>query len=383
MGRSAIIGVGMTAAGEMWDRSLREIAAEAVQGALSDAGLQHVDAIYVANAYGSTFNQQTHLGALLADFCGLSGVEAFTIESGDASGGAALRAAHLAVQSGEIQTALVLGVEKPTDIVGSARVRAKTIALDADYEAVHGATSTAMAALLMRRYLEEYGLDTSVFEGFSINAHANGKKNEKAMYRNVIKPGAFAHAPMVANPVSLFDEAPDADGAAAVVLTKEESALDLVPQPVVIAGSGAATDKFMIQDRMPMLRLEAAALSAARAFAQAGVTKDDVQMLELHDSFTVIAALSLEALGYADAGKGWELATSGAILSSGSLPMSTFGGLKSRGNPAGATGIYQAVEAVLQLRGQAGSNQIKDVKHALIQNLGGLGASAFTHILRI
>jgi acetyl-CoA C-acetyltransferase len=382
MSKSSIIGVGMTAVGEMWDRSLREIAAEAVQYAMADAGLQRVDAIYVANAYGSTFNQQTNLGALIADFCGLNGVEAFCIEAGEASGGAAIRAAHLAVQSGEIGSVLVLGVEKPTDIVGSGRVRAKTISLDADYEAVHGATLTGMAALMMRRYMYEFGLDVSAFEGFSINAHANGKKNERAMYRNTIKPGVFANAPLVAEPVNLFDEAPDGDGAAAIIITREESAADLVPQPITIAGSAAVTDHFMIQDRPEMLRLSAAASSAERALAQAGLSMDDLHALEIHDQYTILAALSLEALGYAEAGKGWELAANGSILSSGKLPICTFGGLKSRGNPTGASGVYQAVEAVLQLRGQAGANQIAHVRNMLIQNLGGLGNSAYTHILR-
>lgn len=381
MGKSSIIGVGMTAVGEMWDRSLRDIAAEAVQAAMADAGLQRVDALYVANAYSSTFNQQTNLGALLADFCGLNGIEALCVEAGEASGGAAIRAAHLAVQSGELDSVMVLGVEKPTDIVGPGRVRAKTISLDADYEAVHGATTTGMAALMMRRYMHEYGLEISAFEGFSINAHANGKKNERAMYRNAIKPGVFANAPLVAEPVNLFDEAPDGDGAAALIITREESAADLVPQPITIAGSACVTDHFMLQDRSEMLRLTSAAASAERALAQAGLTRDDLQALELHDQYTILAALSLEALGFADAGKGWELAANGTISATGRLPICTFGGLKSRGNPAGASGVYQAVEAVLQLRGQAGANQIANVRNMLIQNLGGLGSNAFTHVL--
>lgn len=382
MTQTAIVGIGMTPVSEHWGLSLRELAAEAGQKALADAGLDSVDALYIANAYGSTFNGQTHSGALIADYMGLQGIEAYTVEAGDASGGVALRTAHMAVLSGLLNTAMVIGVEKATDIVGSSRTRARTVSLDADYEAVHGSTLSAMAALLMRRYMHEYSLELAAFEGFSINAHANGKKNEYAMYRNTIRQGAFANAPMVAEPVSLFDNAPDGDGAAAVVVTRLDGAQDLVPQPVIIAGSSVATDTFMLQEREDMLQLKAGQLSTQRALQQAQVSLDTIDLFELHDGFTILAALSLEAAGFAQRGEGWKLASESITLN-GTIPISTFGGLKSRGNPAGAAGVYQAVEATLQLRGTAGANQVVDAKVAMIQNMGGLASTVATHILRI
>jgi acetyl-CoA C-acetyltransferase len=313
----------------------------------------------------------------------LSGVEAYTIEAADASGAAALRTGYLAVASGAVETALVVGVEKSTDTVGSARVEARNVSLDADYEAPQGATLTALAALLMRRYMYEYGLDLNAFEGFSINAHANGGKNEYAMFRNSIKPGRFAKAPMVADPVNLFDSAPDGDGAAAVILTSLERAADLVPQPVRITGSAAATDTLTLHDRADLMFLKAAALSATKAIQQARIGLRGINLFELHDAFTVLSALTLEAVGFAERGGGWKLAQDSIIGLNGSLPISTFGGLKARGNPAGATGIYQAVEACLQLRGKAGANQVTNAKTAMIQNLGGLGSTAITHILQV
>jgi acetyl-CoA C-acetyltransferase len=234
----------------------------------------------------------------------------------------------------------------------------------------------------MRRYMHEYNLTLDAFEGFSINAHANGGRSEQAMYRNSIKPGRFASAPMVAEPVSLFDMAPDADGAAAVILTSAERAQDMVPRPIRIAASAAATDTLTLHDRADMLFLRAAHLSAHKAYARAGITPGDVNLFELHDSFTVISALTLEATGFAERGLGWKLAKNGAIGLNSQLPISTFGGLKARGNPAGATGLYQAVEAVLQLRGAAGNNQVPGAQTALIQNLGGLGSTAISHILQ-
>ena len=209
---------------------LAELAAEAGASALRDADIAKVDALYIGNAYGATYNQQTQLGSLLAAAIGLRGVESFTCEAGDASGGVALRTGYLAVASGAVQSALVIGVEKATDIVGPARWSARNVSLDAEYEAINGASLTAMAGLLMRRYMFEFGLELSQFEGFSINAHRNGSRNEFAMFRNRLRSGAFVKAPMIADPVSLFDSAPDGDGAAAVVLVNSELAADLVPR---------------------------------------------------------------------------------------------------------------------------------------------------------
>jgi len=378
----SIIGIGQTPVGEHWDTDLRSLGIEAVRTAMGDGGVKQVDALYVGSAYGATVSSQSQIGPLIADYAGLRGVEAFTIEAGDASGGAALRTGYLAVASGAVEMAVVLGVEKSTDTVGAERVFARSVSLDTDYELVHGATLPALAALLMRRYMFEYGVELSAFENFSINAHANGAKNPNAMYRNLLKPGGFARAPMIADPVTLFDGAPDADGAAAVILTSAERAADLVPQPIHIAASAAATDTLTLHDRADLLDFEAVRLSFDKAIAQAGITRDELDLFELHDAFTIISTLTLEAAGFAARGEGWRIAADQKIGLSADLPLSTFGGLKSRGNPVGATGIYQAVEATLQLRGAAGSNQVPEARVAMIQNMGGLGSTVITHILK-
>ena len=380
----SIVGAGMIPVREFWARSLRDLAAAAGAMALRDAGLTRVDALIIGNAYAAAYNQQTQLGSLIADEMDFSGVEAWTCEAGDASGGAALRAGCMAVASGQVGSALVIGVEKVTDIVGDARIQARGISLDSEMESLHGATLTALAGLLMRRYMWQYDLELSDFEGFSINAHRNGALNPLAMFRNTLRPGAFAKAPMLADPVSLFDCAPDGDGAAAVVLTSAEAAADLVPLPVEICASSVASDRFALADRADPLHLGAVAASFSRALSQAGLERDDIDLLEIHDAYTILTTLSLEAMGYREAGRGWTLAQRGgkAIALDGEMPISAFGGLKSRGHPGGATGIYQAAEAVLQLRHAAGANQVQDARIALIQCLGGLASTAITHILR-
>jgi acetyl-CoA C-acetyltransferase len=238
-----------------------------------------------------------------------------------------------------------------------------------------------MGALIMRRYMHEYGVELADFAGFSVNAHANAAANPRAMYRNRLKLEAFAAATMVAEPVSLFDEAPLGDGAAAVIVTNRERALDMVAQPVRIAGSALATDTLALHDRKNPLWLSAAEKSARKAMEAAGVTTDDIDLFELHDSYTVMAALSLEAAGFAEPGTGWQLARDGAIGRNGRIPISTFGGLKARGNPIGATGIYQIVEVAQQLRGKAGDCQVPNARVGMAQNLGSNGATAVTHVL--
>ncbi|NDJ84753.1 MAG: thiolase domain-containing protein [Chloroflexi bacterium] len=380
----SIAGVGYTAVGEHWERSLADLALEAIQAALADArlGPGDVDALVVGNALASLFSSQAHLGPIIAAHAGLHGIEALRIEGADAAGGLALRSGAALISSGTAQTVVVVGVEKTTDCLGPERVSALATLLDAEYEAVHGITPTAVAGLLMRRYMHAYGLEMDDFEGFSINAHQNGSQNPKAMFRNQIKPGRFAAAPMVADPVNLFDVAPEADGAAAVVLTANEQIIQQIPMPIRVVGSAAATDSLALHQREDMLFLRAVNLAAGRAFEQAGITPGQVDILEAHDAYTVLTALQLEAAGFAEKGQGWRLAAENRISRDGDLPVSTFGGLKARGNPLGATGVYQVAEITLQLRGEADDLQVPgEPQLGMALNLGGLGSTATTHLL--
>src|SRR5262245_56635042 len=364
----SIIGVGQTPVAEHWDLSLRHLSLKAMQAALEDSGIEAVDAIVVGNALAGVVSNQNHLGPLVADCAGMRGIEAYRVEAADASGGLALRQGCMMIASGVAQTVMVLGVEKVTDVVGSARFTALATFLDAEFEAAHGATPVGLMAILMRRYMHEYGVKVADFANFSVNAHANGGKNPNAMYRNAIKGDRFAAAPIVADPINLFDAAPEADGAAAVILASSDHAEDMIPVPVRILGSGVGTDTLALHDRADMLCLSAVQLSAERDFRQAGITPAQVDILELHDSSTIIAALSLEASGFARPGEGWRIAADNHIgLSGGKPAISTFGGLKSRGNPLRATGVYQAVEVALQLRDEAGANQVDGAQIAMTQ----------------
>ncbi len=375
-----IAGIGQTAVGEHWDISLRDLAFAAIRQAIRDSGGLKPQALFVGNMLAPNLSNQAHLGALIADFAGLSGIEAVTVEAAGASGGAALRQGYLAVKSGLVDVALVVGVEKFTDQIGAAVETALATSGDSDFEVMQGLTPAAQAALLMRRYMHEYDVPADGFAGFALTAHANAVGNPHAMFRKAITPEAYARAEKISDPLNVFDLAPNADGAAALVLTRR----DLLPSNhllVKIAGSATSSDTLALHDRKDMLYFEAAQLSAGRAMKQAGLVLDEIDLFEYHDTFSIFAALQLEAVGFAIKGGGWKLAAEGEIGLKGKIPCATLGGMKARGFAGGAAGVYQAVEAALQLRSRAGANQVEGARVALIQSLGGPASTAVSHIL--
>lgn len=377
----AIIGVGQTPVDEHWTTSIRHLALKAGIEALHDANVGQVDAVYVGNMLSGEITGQSHLGALVVDSMGLTGVEAVRVEAACASGSAALRMGYIAVASGIADLVLVIGVEKMTDTSGRETTAALAMAADAEYEVSQGISFVALNALLMRRYMHEFGWKREDFANFAVNSHANGVNNPHAMFRTAITPQAYARSSMIATPVGLLDASPVSDGAAAMVLAPVEHARTLSPAPVKIRASAVATAPLAIHDRPDPLVLEAGVISAQRAYRQAGVTPADIDFFELHDAFTIMSALSLEACGFADRGQGVRLALEGDIVRDGRIPICTMGGLKARGHPVGATGAYQVVEAVLQLRGLAGANQIANARLGMAQNIGGSGSTIITHIL--
>jgi acetyl-CoA C-acetyltransferase len=378
-----IAGIGQTEVGELWEIGLRDLALVALQEAIRDAGGLKPQSLFVANMLAPNLSNQAHLGVLLADYAGLLGIEAVTIEAAGASGGAALRQGYFAIASGMVDVALVVGVEKFTDTVGSAVDSALATTGDADFEAVQGMTPSAQAALLMQRYIHENQVPPEGFAGFALTAHANGVNNPCAMFRKAIKPETYAKAEMISAPVNMFDMAPNADGAAAVVLTRRDLLPPSYSHPLVkVAGSASASDTLALHDRKDMLFFDTAQISAGKAMKQAGVLLDDIDLFEYHDVFSIYAALQLEAVGFAIKGQGWKLAEANEIGLKGKIPCATMGGMKARGFAGGAAGVYQTVEAAIQLRGRAGANQIPDARTALIQSLGGPASTAVSHILK-
>jgi len=376
-----IVGSAATAVAEHWDCSGPSLAAEAFAAALGPLAREQVGAMYVASALAGPLQTQAQLGAAVAAACGLPGVEAHAVEASGASGGVALRQAFLAVASGAHDLVAVVGVEKPSDVLDGRREAALALAGDPDWDAIHGATLTAQWALLMRRYMHVYGCRPEDFAPFPVNAHANGANNPGALYRFAITPEKVRSAPPVADPLSLLDCSTAADGAAVVLLAGEGLARELGGPRIRIAGSAVATDAPALHSRPDPLWLEAAARSSAAALRAAKLSAADVQVLEVTDPHGIAAALSLESSGFFERGSAVRAAADGAISPHGATPLATAGGCKARGDTVGATGVYQLVELVRQLRGEAGAAQVPGARVAFAQCLGGIGATAATHVL--
>jgi acetyl-CoA C-acetyltransferase len=383
MRQVAILGIGQTKVDEHWDKSIRELGGEACFAAMQDAGMDKVEALFVGNMLSPLVDGQNQLGTFFSDWIGLWGHEAVKVEAACGSGAAAFRAGAMAVASGEIESALVVGVEKMTDKAGHDITAALATAADADYEVEQGVSFVGINALVMRRYMHEFGWKHADFAPFSINAHANAIHNPNARLHMQITTQQFEKSNMVATPINLLDASPIGDGAAAAIIVPAEK-VTAVPgrARIVLAGSGAATDTIAVHSRKDPLFLSAAYASAKRAYEMAGVTLQDVDLFELHDAFSIMTALSLEACGFAERGQGPRLGLDNEIRPDGRVPVCTRGGLKARGHPVGATGMYQIVEVVQQLRGECAETQIQGAKIGMAQNIGGSGATVLTHILK-
>jgi acetyl-CoA C-acetyltransferase len=383
MRQVAILGIGQTKIDEHWDLSLREIGGNAAFAAMQDAGMDKVDSLFVGNMLSPLVSGQNQLGTFFSDWVGLWGQESVKVEAACASGAAALRAGLMAVASGDIESALVVGVEKMTDKAGHDVTAALATAADADYEVEQGVSFVGINALIMRRYMHEYGWKHADFAPFSINAHANAVHNPFARLHQKINVEQFEKSAMVATPVNLLDASPTGDGAAAVVIVPADKVASLNGKPrIIIAGSASATDSIAVHSRKDPLFLSAAYQSARRAYEMAGVSPEDIDVFELHDAFSIMSALSLEACGFAERGQGVRLGLENEISPTGRLPICTRGGLKARGHPVGATGMYQIVEVVQQLRGECNGTQVNGAKVGMAQNIGGSGATILTHILK-
>src|SRR6266498_5584970 len=383
MRQVAILGIGQIKIDEHWELSLREIGGHAAFAAMRDAGMEKVDALFVGNMLSSLISGQNQLGTFFSDWLGLWHQESVKVEAACASGAAAFRAGLMAVSAGDIESALIVGVEKMTDKAGHDVTAALATAADADYEVEQGISFVGINALVMRRYMHEFGWKHEDFAPFSINAHANAIHNPFARLHEMISIEKFEKSSMVATPINLLDASPTGDGAAAVIIVPAEKVASFKGKPkITVAGSASATDSIAVHSRKDPLFLSAAYLSSQKAYEMANVQPKDIDMFELHDAFSIMSALSLEACGFAERGQGVRLGLDNEICPEGRVPICTRGGLKARGHPVGATGIYQIVEVVQQLRGECGATQVDGARIGMAQNIGGSGATILTHILK-
>jgi acetyl-CoA C-acetyltransferase len=376
----AIVGAGMTQFGEIWQSSLRDLFVEAATEALHSASADQLDAMYVGNMSGGQFVGQEHLGPLMADHLGVAGIPAARVESACASGGVALRLAFLEVASGMSDVVLAAGVEKMND--GADVTSVLATAADQETEGYHGITFPGLYAMIARAHMEAYGTTEEDMAAVSVKNHRHGAMNPKAQFRREVTLEEVMNSSLVSAPLRLLHCSPVSDGAAAVLLCPLERAKEFTDRPVKIVGSGFATASMALADRNEPAFLDSVSLSAGRAYKMAGVKPSNIDVMEVHDCFSIAEICCLEALCLVERGKGGEAARSGFSALGGKVPVNTSGGLKSKGHPVGATGVAQAIEIYEQLRGEAGDRQVPDADVGLCQNMGGSGASSVVHIFQ-
>ncbi len=372
-----VIGVGLTKVGNHWDKSLRHLAAEAATAALEDASIEDVDYIVVANALSGVINAQENLASYVATHLGMVGVPAVKVEAAGASGGAAITLAKSLVVSGAADKVLIVGVEKMTDYTSlEDTTSALSTFIDSEYEAFPGGTLESMHAMMMRAYMKKYGVTKEEFSHLPLLMHENASTTPHAQLRFKLKPQSYASSPVIAEPITMLDLAPISDGAAAVILSRDKGK----ESNVEIVSSGQATDTISIYRRKDLTQLPSVRAAFKRALEVIPDFKPDFYVI--HDYSSVMGYVEVEELGLAERGKASLLFSDGEARRDGSTPINPEGGLKARGNPVGATGVYQMAEAFLQITERAEGWQVPGAKSGLVLSVGGLGANSVIHLVR-
>ena len=382
----AVIGIGITKFGEIWDKSLRQLGLEAGYQAILDAGItgDDIEALYFGNMSAGSATGQEHVAPLFADHVGLSRghIPATRLEAASASGGLAFRNGYLSVAAEQHELVVVGGAEKLSDTNPAELVDTLVSGADREWEGFFGATLPSLWAMIARRHMHEFGTTQEHLAQVVVKNHKNGKLNDNAQFRSEIPLEVVLNAPRVAEPLGVFDCSPASDGAAAVVLCSMEKAKELSDHPVKIIGSGQASDFMSLHDRRSLTQIDSTVCAAKRAFEQAGITIKNIDVAEVHDSYSISEIVAIEDLGIVEKGAGGRAVEDGLTMLEGELPVNTSGGLKARGHPPGATGVAQVVEIVTQLRGDAGDRQVKDANIGLTHNLGGTGGTAVVHVFK-
>lgn len=380
-----LIGAGQTPVVKRTDMEVADLGAAAVRAALEVWPDAPVTALYGGNMLSGILSEQQQLGAMVANAAGLHGLEALTIEAACGSGGSAMHVAAMAVGSGMHDCVICYGVEKMGHSEFQRTTKGLATASDWTKEGGEGETFVTLNARIMKKYMEAYGVEAKDFAPFSLAAHKNARTNPNALLRKDVDLETYLNSKIINDPVRLYDASPICDGSAAVIVGNAEVAKKAraagIPT-VRVRASSIAIDNVALDDRKNMLVPSGVIASSKIAYDQAGLGPEDIDIFELHDAYTIMSIISLEGAGFAKPGEGWLMGKDGSIDLNGRLPIATFGGLKSRGHPVGATGVYQLAEMYLQLTDQAGENQVPNSpRTAMTQNVGGTAVTVATHIL--
>lgn len=372
-----IRGVGRTKFGVL-SQSLQEMAYEVILKSLDDAKLSimDIDSIIVSNFLGGPLNSQLHLNSVIASLLPDINIPILRVETACASSSIALKQAMYSLQ--DYDNVMVLGVEKMTSKPMIGQTESIQMAADKYLDQSQGLIFPANYALIAQQYMLKYEVEHDLLEHVSFINHQNANLNPLAhFYYKKVNMEMITKAPIIATPLNLFDCSPVSDGAASLIVSKEKNS----DRDVEILSSQFVTDSISLTQRKNLTSFKAAKIASKKAYENSGVSPKDVDILEVHDCFTISELVALEDLGFCEAGKASELIGNGDILRDGSIPVNIDGGLKANGHPIGATGLAQIYEVVTQVRGEAGKRQVNDVEVGMTHNIGGIGGTAAVTIM--
>ncbi|HEU5189668.1 MAG TPA: thiolase domain-containing protein [Methylomirabilota bacterium] len=380
MRRVAVIGVGVTKFGKH-DRTSAELFAEAAREAVVDAGIEPraIQALYYGNVTGGESERQLHMGPLAASLVGLPTIPTTRFENACATSHVAFRHAVMEVGAGMSDVVLVGGAERILHVPTEHATEYFAYCSDASFEQPTGLTFPGVFALIARAHMEKYGTTETQMAHVAVKNHRHGLHNPKAQFRKEITLETVLQSAYVADPLKLFDCCPFTDGGAALVLASEEVARTH-RRAVWVLGSAAASDTMFMHDKRDLSRVTATERAAAGAYRQAGRGPQDVDVVELHDCFTIAEIVATEGLGLVEPGMGGPAAEKGWTSLGGKIPVNVSGGLKAKGHPIGATGAAQIAEIVTQLRGEAGPRQVEGARTGLTHTLGGNTATVLVSL---
>ncbi|MEM0383485.1 MAG: hypothetical protein QXS50_05865 [Candidatus Caldarchaeum sp.] len=379
--KAVVCGGSVLKVDEHWDRSLAELMAEAGLKALESSGLSSVDHVYVANVYGERLQEQANLGSLLAEELGLRNVATARVEAGGVSGLMAIYSAAAAVMMGVSKAAMVVGVEKMSD--GTAEEALSLLTMEEKQECTGflGVSQLALAALLYKEYLSRFKLLPENVAYFSVLSHEHSSTCQHAQYQFKLSLQTVMNSPYVAEPLHRLETTAPADGAAAIIVVSNDLASKIHTAKCLLTGASFSTDFLVPFDREDPLDLSSVRTAGRRALEMAGLEGRELDFLELHESYSIMTPLILESLGLAERGRACLHAEKGRFSLGGELPINTFGGLKGRGHPTGASGVYAVVEAFMQLTQDAAKNQVDRAERGMVVSIAGLGSSAGAVVL--
>src|SRR3989338_6125302 len=367
--------------GEIWNSSLKNLIQESGFGAIKNSGIdkKDIDNVFIGNMAGGKYTGQEHLGALTTTSLGLS-VPSVHCESACASGAVAFQQAYYKIKSGESRVALVVGAEKMTDVIGDEAVSILMGAGDSETESFIGLPFSGLYALMAKIHMNKFGTTSEQLANVSVINHKHGTNNKLAQFNTEITIRNVLESTMIADPLHLLDCSPLTDGAAAVILTSDDIAKEY-DNPIKVKTCACFTDTLALYKRESLFKLKSAIKAGENVFKDSGLKTRDIDVLEVHDCFSINEILCLEALGFCKEGRGGRFVEDDEISLDGSIPTNTTGGLKSCGHPLGATGVRQILDVVNQIQGKS-INQVK-AKNGLCLNIGGSGATAVAHIFGV